>query len=99
MVETASTVESSIQVVEIQPEIVKQEVVKKSTVSIEQMLEPENESELFTAVSPVAFFSANLESIENLSKKQALINNENLAKQSRSDREPEIRVGDVDANG
>ena len=45
------------------------------------------------------FLQASLESIEGLSKRQKEVNNEILAKQSKSNRDPEIRVSDVDGNG
>ena len=48
-------VESSSQVVETLPDIIKQKVVQRSTELVEKILEPENDSVLFTAVSPVAF--------------------------------------------
>ena len=42
---------------------------------------------------------AKLESVESLAKKQAQVNKDNAAKQSREERPPEIRIRNVHKDG
>ena len=80
-------------------QIAQQEVQTQSTEKVESKLNPEDELEIFTALTPVEFTQASFESIESFFNKQTDINNEQLAKLSKSDMDPEIRIGEVDPIG